>query len=104
MIIQEKENDVNEVINSEEKISEEQNEEKDLINEEVRILPKISFFGFYLNYIYFKICKRRKNQEILNLCEKIIFKYISIDSVLYNLMRLENLFKDYKWNNPEFNL
>ena len=99
----EKEMDVKEVINSEEKISEGQNEEKDLINEEVRILPKISFFGFYLNYIYFKICKRRRNQEILNLCEKIIFKYISIDSVLYNLMRLENLFKDYKWNNPELN-
>ena len=32
-----------------------------------------------------------------------IFKYASIDYVLYNLMKLENLFKDYRWNNPELN-
>ena len=99
----EKDIDVKEVINSEEKISEEKNEENALINEEDRILPKISFFEFYFNNIYFKICKRRKNQEIVNICDKIIYKYISIDSVLYNLIRLENLFKDYRWNNPELN-
>ena len=99
----EKDIDVKEVINSEEKISEEQKEEKALIKEEDRILPKISFFEFYFNHIYFKICKRRKNQEIMNICDKIIFKYISIDYVLYNLIRLENLFKDYKWNNPQLN-
>ena len=99
----EKDIDVKEVINSEEKISEEKNEENALINEEDRILPKISFFEFYFNHIYFKLCKRRKNQEIVNICDKIIYKYISIDSVLYNLIRLENLFKDYRWNNPELN-
>ena len=99
----EKDLDVKEVINSEEKISEEKNEENALINEDDRILPKISFFEFYFNNIYFKICKRRKNQEIVNICDKIIYKYISIDSVLYNLIRLENLFKDYRWNNPELN-
>ena len=99
----EKEIDAKEVNNSEEKISEEQKEEKALIKEEDRILPKISFFEFYFNHIYFKICKRRKNQEIMNICDKIIFKYISIDYVLYNLIRLENLFKDYKWNNPQLN-
>ena len=99
----EKDIDAKEVINSEEKISEEKNEENALINEEDRILPKISFFEFYFNHIYFKLCKRRKNQEIVNICDKIIYKYISIDSVLYNLIRLENLFKDYQWNNPELN-
>ena len=99
----EKDIDAKEVINSEEKISEEKNEENALINEEDRILPKISFFEFYFNHIYFKLCKRRKNQEIVNICDKIIYKYISIDSVLYNLIRLENLFKDYRWNNPELN-
>ena len=104
----ENESDFKEVINSEEeKISEDKIDSKDeentLVNEEERILPKLSFFEFYFIYIYFKICKRRKNQEIINLCDKIIFKYISIDNVLYNLIRLENLFKDYKWNNPQLN-
>ena len=104
----ENESDFKEVINSEEeKISEDKIDSKDeentLVNEEERILPKLSFFEFYFIYIYFKICKRRKNQEIINICDKIIFKYISIDNVLYNLIRLENLFKDYKWNNPRLN-
>ena len=28
---------------------------------------------------------------------------MSIDSLLYNQIKLENLFKDYKWNDPELN-
>ena len=28
---------------------------------------------------------------------------MSIDSLLYNQMKLENLFKDYNWNNPILN-
>ena len=63
----ENESDFKEVINSEEeKISEDKIDSKDeentLVNEEERILPKLSFFEFYFIYIYFKICKRRKNQ------------------------------------------
>ena len=69
-------------------------------SDEENILPKLSFIEFFLNNLYFKKCKRRNQQEILELCNKIILKYISIDSVLYNLMKLENLFKDYRWNNP----
>ena len=80
-----------------------ENEENNLINEEGRVLPKLCFCEFYLNKIYFKICKKRKKQEIINICNKLVFKYISIDYVLYSLMKLENLFKDYKWNNPELN-
>ena len=26
-----------------------------------------------------------------------------MDFIIYNQMKLENLFKDYKWNNPELN-
>ena len=100
-----KEKENNFSINSEqdEIIDNKKNEENPLIKEEGRILPKLSFFEFYFSQIYFKICKRRKNQEIINICDKLIFKYASIDYVLYNLMKLENLFKDYKWNNPELN-
>ena len=32
-----------------------------------------------------------------------VFKYTSIDIILYHQMKLENLLEDYKWNNPELN-
>ena len=32
-----------------------------------------------------------------------MFKYCSIESILYNQILLENLFKDYHWNNKELN-
>ena len=44
-----------------------------------------------------------KNQEIINTTNEIIYKYISIDNLLYNQLKLENLFQDYKWNNPKLN-
>jgi len=85
-------------------VKNEDNKEKIILKEnQNKILPKLSFFDFYFNNIYFKCCKRRKKQEILELCNAIKLKYISIDWVLYNLIRLENLFKDYKWNNSELN-
>ena len=28
---------------------------------------------------------------------------MSVDYILYNLIKLENLFKDYTWNNPTLN-
>ena len=28
-------------------------------------------------------------------------KYITIENILYNQMKLEYLWKDYKWNNPQ---
>lgn len=71
--------------------------------EENNILPKLSFFDFYFNNLYFKICKRNKKQEMINICNKIIFKYFSADFIIANLIKLENLFKDYRWNNPELN-
>ena len=80
----------------------EENKDKNIVTEnKSKILPKLSFFDFYFNNFYFKCCKRKKKQDILDLCNSIKFKYISIDSVIYDLIRLENLFKDYKWNNSE---
>ena len=29
--------------------------------------------------------------------------YLSVESILYNQIMLENLFKDYNWNNQELN-
>ena len=66
-------------------------------------LPNFSFFDFYLNNFYCKICKKSKKQEIMNIANEIAFKYLSIDFVVANLIKLENLWKDYKWNNPSLN-
>ena len=67
------------------------------------ILPKLSFKDFYINNFYC-CCKSPDNrQEIINICNEIIFQYYSIDYIIYNLIKLDNLFKDYKWNNPSLN-
>ena len=79
------------------------NKENIVYKTEDKILPKLSFFDFYFNYIYCKRCKRSEKQDILNICNKIISKYNSIDFVLYNNIIFDNLLKDYKWNNPSLN-
>ena len=66
-------------------------------------LPKFSFFDYYYNKIYFKSCYKNEKQEIINLYNEILLKYFSVDTILYNQIMLENLFKDYHWNNPSLN-
>ena len=33
----------------------------------------------------------------------IMYRYLSIDYLLYNMIKLESLLIDYKWNNPLLN-
>ena len=63
------------------------------------VLNKLSFYDFFFNNIYSKCCRKIRNQEIINMVNEILYKYLSIDNLLYNQIKLENLFKDYKWNN-----
>ena len=72
-------------------------------NETSSVLNKLHFFDFLFNNIYFKCCKKRRNQEIINMTNDILYNYLSIDSLLYNQIKLENLLKDYKWNNKSLN-
>ena len=37
------------------------------------------------------------------MCNNILAKYFSIENLVYNQFMLENLLKDYKWNNPDLN-
>ena len=77
---------------------------EEMIEKEKNIyLPKLSFFDFFLRNIYCKKCKKNKKQEIINICNQIIAKYSSIDRVIIYLMKIDNLYKDYKWNNPKLN-
>jgi hypothetical protein len=66
-------------------------------------LDKFSCFSFLFNNIYSKCCGTNKNQEKINKINDIVCKYISIESLIYNQIKIENLFKDYKWNNKILN-
>ena len=65
-------------------------------------LPKFNFLQFFLNNIYCCL-KKYNSQNIIHLCNKIIYKYSSIDSFVKNQILMENLLKDYKWNDPSLN-
>jgi len=92
---------------------EESNEKRDddepelRLDKEERILPKYSFMQFFLNNIYCKswkgCAKFEKQQEIIQLCNTINMRYLSLDSILCNQIMIENLFRDYKWNNSLLN-
>ena len=85
------------------KLDEENNQENNdnynNINEEQnknRNLPKLTFFDYFFNYIYFEKCCKIRKQKIISKCNEIISKYYSIENIIYNQILLENLFKDYK--------
>ena len=63
-------------------------------------LPKLSFKDFYINNIYSCFNSHNNSQQIIKTCNEILLKYYSIDYIVYNLIKLENLFRDYKWNDP----
>ena len=64
-------------------------------------LPKLPFVDFVFNNFYFNNCCNSNKHKLMNLCSKIIYKYYSIENILYNQIRFENLLNDYKWNNPK---
>ena len=72
------------------------------IENENKNLSKFSFFDFYFNNIYCEKFHTIK-QDIINLFNEISSNYFSVETILYNQIRLENLFKDYKWNNSSLN-
>ena len=65
-------------------------------------LPKLHFFDYIFNSFYCnkRCCPNYKKQMLISTCNKIIYKYLSVESILYNQINLENLLKDYRWNNP----
>ena len=65
-------------------------------------LKKLHFFDFFLNNIYCCL-KKKKPQKIIHKCNQIIEKYASIDMLIKNQILIENLLKDYKWNDPNLN-
>ena len=67
---------------------------------EIKNIKKLSFRNFFLNGFYLKCFNRINENKVIDLCNYILSKYISIDLLLYNQIMFENLLKDYTWNNP----
>ena len=78
--------------------------EDNLDNEDDKMiskLPKLRFYDYFFNNVYSKCCIYIKRQKLIDACDNILYKYYSIENLLYNQILFDNLMKDYKWNNPE---
>ena len=64
-------------------------------------LHKLPFIDFMFNNLYKDKCCNSTKQKLISLSSQIIYKYYSIEHILFNLLKLENLLSDYKWNNPK---
>ena len=70
----------------------------------IKKFHKFRFLNFLFNTFYNNNCfKFNSKYEFLSKCNQILFKYISIDNILYNQIKIENLLKDYQWNDPQLN-
>lgn len=96
------EDNQNSANNNTDDVFEEESDNNEALSQNIPKLKKLHFFDFFLNNIY-SLCKKRKAQKIIHLCNKIVYKYASIDTLVQNQIILENLFKDYKWNQPSLN-
>jgi len=78
------------------KNNEEQNEQKD----DIIYLKKLSLLDFLLDNFKCRKNKKKKSHIIIDICNKIMCKYTSVETILYNQIIFENLLKDYKWTDP----
>ena len=67
-------------------------------------LPSPKFFDFLFHELYFKCFGPSSKQALIDSCNDIVAKYITIENLLYNQIKLEYLWKDYKWNNPQYEM
>ena len=67
-------------------------------------LPLMRFYDFLVHKLYFKCFGHSNKHALIESCNDVLKRYISIENLIYNQIRLESLFKDYKWNNPLYDL
>ena len=53
---------------------------------------------------YCKFCGHSNKKALIDSYNGVVAKYITIEKIIYNQMKLENLWKDYKWNNPAYEI
>ena len=92
--------------NNDENIIDNDNEEEENIVDDIseqnesKIHSKFHFYDFLYNNFYFEKCCNSNKQNFISTCNEIVSRYNSVDYIIYNLIKMENLFKDYKWNDP----
>ena len=74
------------------------NEEEDIITNS----KNLKFMDFILNNFYWGCFKKGNQAEIIDICNELLSKYISVDIILYHQIMMENLLKDYQWNDKKF--
>ena len=90
------------LINNSDTVEESNDKIKPLNNSEEDRFQKVCCLSYILNPFYCDCCKCcSSSQNFLNKCNEIVYKYLSVDNILYNQMMLENLFNDYVWHNPD---
>ena len=67
-------------------------------------MPTPKFFDFLVHQLYFKCFGSSSKQSLIDSCNDILCKYITIESIIYNQIKLDYLWKDYKWNNPQYDI
>ena len=70
-------------------------------DKEEMFLPKRTFMDFIYNTFYIESKCHSEKQKLIWACNNLVLKYYSIENIIYNQIMLENLLRDYKWNNPE---
>ena len=83
-------------------------EDKIIIDKDFNIdddnFPNLNFFDIIFNGIYDdKCCCKLNKKKLIEKCNEIISKYYSIENIIYNQIMIENILKDYRWNDPELN-
>ena len=65
-------------------------------------LPRLHFFDYIFNNLYCskKCCCDYKKQMLITESNNIVYKYFSVENLLYNQIMFENMLKDYNWNSP----
>ena len=83
-------------INEKNIFNEDKNNTKDSMS-----LPFMRFYDFLIHELYFKFFSHSKKQALIDSCNDIVAKYTTIENLIYNQIRLENLLNDYIWNNQQ---
>ena len=76
------------------------NKDFDLDNKE---FPNFNLFDFLFNFVYDGKCCKKKTKKLIEKCNEIIAKYNSLESIIFNQIKIESLLKDYRWNDPGLN-
>ena len=91
-----------ELINNKENLIENSDEYRTIKNEDDSLIfPRLNLFDYLFNNLYFSqkcLCDYKK-QRIISTSNQILYKYFSVENIIYNQIKIENLLKDYRWNN-----